>query len=56
MGIPFIKESKIEVFYKGTPLRQFYKADFICYNISMNTPKWLLFVSFRVILGYKSVK
>lgn len=29
-GIPFIREHKLPIHYKGTPLQTYYKADFIC--------------------------
>ena len=32
MNIPFKKESKIEVYYKGNKLNKEYFADFICYD------------------------
>ena len=32
MNIPFKKESKIEVYYKGNKLNKEYYADFICYD------------------------
>ena len=32
MNIPFVKESKIEIFYKGTKLHKEYYADFVCYG------------------------
>lgn len=31
-GIPFEKESLINIFYKGDKLDKYYKTDFICYN------------------------
>lgn len=31
-NIPFVREKKIQLFYKGKELKQFYKADFICFN------------------------
>ena len=30
--IPFLKETKIEISYKGKNLGKFYQADFICFN------------------------
>ena len=30
--IPFRKEAKIEIYYKESTLKQYYVADFICYN------------------------
>ena len=32
MNIPFKKEAKIEVYYKGNKLNKEYYADFICYD------------------------
>ena len=32
MGIPYRKEAKIEIFYKGKKIDQVYYADFICYE------------------------
>ena len=32
LKIPFEKEVKLEVSYKGTALRQYYLADFICFG------------------------
>ena len=32
MKIPFQKERKIEICYKGYPLKQEYYADFVCYD------------------------
>jgi GxxExxY protein len=31
-GIPYRKESKIEIYYKERTLQQYYIADFICYD------------------------
>ncbi len=31
-NIPFVKEQKIDVFYKGENLHKYYFADFICYD------------------------
>ena len=31
-GIPFIKEPKLEIHYKGILLSKFYQADFFCYD------------------------
>lgn len=31
-GIPFIREHKLSIYYKGRPLQTFYKADFLCDN------------------------
>ena len=31
-SIPFIRESKLEVSYKGQVLKKYYEADFICYD------------------------
>ena len=31
-GIPFRAEVPLQIFYKGTPLRTRYKADFVCYD------------------------
>ena len=31
-GIPFESEKMIPIFYKGRALKQYYKADFICFN------------------------
>ena len=31
-GIPYEREKELIVFYKGEPLEQTYKADFICYE------------------------
>lgn len=30
--IPYIKESKVEVFYQEEKLKKYFKADFICFN------------------------
>ena len=32
LGIPFKQEVHLEVIYKGKPLKQFYIADFICFE------------------------
>ena len=32
MKIPFVRESKIEIFYKGNKLNKEYHADFICFE------------------------
>lgn len=32
MNIPFVKEQKIEIEYKGEILKKYYMADFICYK------------------------
>ena len=31
-GIPFKREKELVIYYKGEPLKQIYKADFVCYN------------------------
>jgi GxxExxY protein len=31
-SIPFDREKLLKVFYKGKPLRSFFKADFVCYE------------------------
>ena len=31
-GIPFCREKRILIYYKGVPLRQDYYADFLCYD------------------------
>lgn len=31
-GIPYEREAKLKVFYKGKPLQQEYIADFVCYG------------------------
>ena len=31
-GIPYEREKELIIFYKGEPLEQTYKADFICYE------------------------
>ena len=31
-GIPYQREAKLKVFYKGVTLEQEYSADFVCYN------------------------
>ena len=31
-GIPFEAQSEIKISYKGKELRQFYKADIVCYD------------------------
>ena len=31
-GIPYIRESKLEVSYKGHVLTKYYESDFICYD------------------------
>ncbi len=31
-GIPFEREAKVEITYKGQLLKKYYEADFICYN------------------------
>lgn len=31
-GIPYEREAKLKIFYKGTPLGQEYIADFVCYD------------------------
>ena len=31
-GIPYEREKELTIFYKGEPLEQTYKADFICYE------------------------
>ena len=30
--IPYQREKELEIYYKGRPLRQTYKADFVCYD------------------------
>ena len=32
-GIPYEREKKIQIMYKGKPLGESYRADFVCYNI-----------------------
>jgi GxxExxY protein len=32
LGIPFKREHPIQVFYRGTPLKTVYRADFLCYD------------------------
>ena len=32
MKIPFVKEKRLDVFYKGLKLEKFYIADFICFG------------------------
>ena len=41
-GIPFTAQDELQLRYKGTALRQFYKTDFICYE--------------KIILELKAVK
>jgi len=41
-GVPFIAQSALPLFYKGQPLEQIYKPDFICYG--------------KIILELKAVK
>ncbi|MDD2600968.1 MAG: GxxExxY protein [Kiritimatiellae bacterium] len=41
-GIPFIAQKEIQLMYKGEPLQQIYKPDFICYD--------------KIILELKAVK
>ena len=31
-GIPFDKEVRFDINYKGKPLRNYYRADFVCYD------------------------
>ena len=31
-GIPFKPQTEIQIFYKGVPLRQTYRADIVCYD------------------------
>ena len=31
-GIPFQREVKLKIYYKGVPLHQEYVADFVCYD------------------------
>ena len=31
-GIPYIREPKLEIYYKGQKLKKYYVADFICYD------------------------
>ena len=31
-GIPYEREKKIQIMYKGKPLGEPYRADFVCYN------------------------
>ena len=42
LGIPFIAQQEVQLMYKGEPLHQIYKPDFICYN--------------KIILELKAVK
>jgi len=42
LGIPFIAQQEVQLMYKGEPLHQTYKPDFICYN--------------KIILELKAVK
>jgi GxxExxY protein len=30
--IPFVREPKLEISYKGTVLQKYYEADFVCYD------------------------
>jgi len=32
LGIPYIREKELPVFYRGECLQVFYKADFVCFN------------------------
>ncbi len=31
-GIPFVREQKLELYYKGSKLEKYYIADFICFD------------------------
>ncbi len=32
-GIPFERHRKLTIFYDGEPLKKFYVADFVCYDV-----------------------
>ena len=33
LNIPYSREVKLPVFYRGQPLKSYYQADFICFNL-----------------------
>ncbi|MFZ4724795.1 MAG: GxxExxY protein [Paludibacter sp.] len=64
-NIPYVREMKVEIFYKEEKMRKFYKADFICYDkivIELKAQKYIteadfkqtknLLTSTNQILGY----
>ena len=32
-GIPYEKEKKLQVYYGDKPLKKYFRADFVCYNL-----------------------
>jgi GxxExxY protein len=54
-GIPFRAEVPLQIFYKGTPLRTRYKADFICYDkvlVEVKAMRNLTAVELAQVLNY----
>ncbi len=31
-GIPYVREERLKIFYKGIPLKKIYRPDFVCYD------------------------
>ena len=46
--IPFVREQKLEIYYKEDKLKKYFRADFICYN-DILVEVLLSFVGYRII-------
>ena len=54
-GIPYEREKKIQIMYKGKPLGEPYRADFVCYGkiiIELKAVKTLEDTHYAQILNY----
>ena len=54
-GIPYEREKKIQVMYKGKPLGEPYRADFVCYGkiiIELKAVKTLEDTHYAQVLNY----
>ena len=54
-GIPFRAEVALQIFYKGTPLRTRYRADYICYDkvlVEVKAMRTLTAVELAQMLNY----
>ena len=54
-GIPYEREKRLPIFYKGEPLNLDYIADFICYNkiiIELKAVSQLTDIHFSQVLNY----